>query len=72
MPISHWVPVALSVEDDTPYLHWGDLGEIAFKEAFFDDTVRRWSQSWFDAGVANSIGRSGNIGHPARSIRREL
>ena len=44
MPISHWVPVALSVEDDTPYLHWGDLGEIAFKEAFFDDTIRRWSQ----------------------------
>ncbi len=45
MPISHWVPVALSVEDDTPYLHWGDLGEISFKEAFFDDTVRRWSRS---------------------------
>ena len=45
MPISHWVPVALSVENDTPYVHWGDLGEFPFKEAFFDDTVRRWSWS---------------------------
>jgi hypothetical protein len=44
LSISQWVPIALSVDNDALWVDWGNIGETEFKEAFFDETIRRWAQ----------------------------
>lgn len=41
--LTHWTPVALHLDAQTPSIEWGDLGSLRFTDPFFDDTVARWA-----------------------------
>jgi hypothetical protein len=36
-------PVALNLAPPTPFIDWGDLGDVRFGDPFFDQTVERWA-----------------------------
>jgi hypothetical protein len=44
MIINHstWVPLALELRADTPWVDWGDLGGRAFTDPFLSDTISNW------------------------------
>ncbi|MBI3515025.1 MAG: sulfotransferase [Proteobacteria bacterium] len=41
--LSRWTPVALDLSAPTPWIEWGDFGDLRFTEPFFDETVSRWA-----------------------------
>ena len=41
--LTKWTPVALHLDAQTPWIEWGDFGNLKFTEPFFDDTVARWA-----------------------------